>query len=319
MKIISVEPLGIRDEQYLEIQKEFEKSGHSFFMYPDRKEENAELIRRASDADVMVVSNIPVDKEVIQNLNKLKLLSVAFTGVDHIDLHACKQKNITVCNAAGYSTIAVSELTIALIIDVLRKITEHDPKTRQSLTRQGFLGHEMYGKTAGIIGTGAIGSRTARILNYMGANVIAYSRTEKKDLKEAGIKYVSKQQLLKTSDIISLHLPSSNETYHLISAEELDMVKETAVLINTARGPIVDYHALSNALQQKKLAGAGIDVYEKEPPLKPNHPLFSAPNTVLLPHIAYATHEAMKLRAEITRQNILDWLNGNPKNLIHKG
>ncbi|MFW6019495.1 MAG: NAD(P)-dependent oxidoreductase [Bacteroidales bacterium] len=316
MKAIAVDPLNISTGQYQSIQKELYEAGHDFYMYPDRNENSDAIVERAKDADIMIISNIPVTKKMLDNLPNLKLLNVAFTGVDHIALDACRQKGINVCNAAGYSTIAVSELTIGLTIDVLRKITSLEKHTRHQQGREGFLGREIAGKTAGIIGTGAIGSRTAYILKAMGAKVIAYSRTEKKELINTGIEYVSMEKLLQDSDIISLHLPSTKETHHLISEKQLSIMKDSSVLINTARGPIVDYNALSNALKEGTISGAGIDVYEKEPPIDPEHSLLKAPNTVLVPHIAYATHEAMALRADIVKNNIIQYAKGSPQNII---
>lgn len=319
MKIIAVEPLKISNEQYNSIQQELQEAGHEFYMYPDRSEETETIIDRAQDADIMVISNIPVIKNILENLPNLKLLNVAFTGVDHVDLKTCRQKGITVCNTAGYSTTGVSELAIGLIVDVFRKITTLEHHTRNQKGRNGFLGREIAGKTAGIIGTGAIGTQTAHILKAMGARVIASSRTERKEITEAGIEYVGMEKLLQESDIVSLHLPSTKETHHMIGENQLAIMKDSAILINTARGPIVDYQALSKALNKGTISGAGIDVYEKEPPIEPAHPLLNAPNTVLVPHIAYATHEAMKLRAEIMKNNILHYVKGKPQNVIQEG
>lgn len=318
MKITAVEPLGIADEQYHSIKDEFLKNGHEFYMHTDRNESAEALIERAKDSEIMIVSNIRIGKQVLANLPKLKLLNVAFTGVDHIDLKACEELNISVCNAAGYSTTAVSELAIGLILDVYRKITETEARTRSMRAREGFLGREISGKTAGIIGTGAIGTRTARILKAMGANVIAYSRTEKQEVRDLGIPYVGLNELLDKADIVSLHVPSTENTKHLIGKEQLSRMKTDAIIINTARGPVLDSQALSEALKNGTVAGAGIDVYEKEPPLENTHPLLQAPNTVLLPHIAYATKESMKTRAEIVKQNALKWMDGNPQNIIQK-
>ena len=319
MKITAVDPLNISSEQYKSIQNELKESGHEFYMYPERNEQPETIIERAKDSDIMVISNIPVTKEILDNLPKLKLLNVAFTGVDHIDLKTCHQRGITVCNAAGYSTVAVSELAIGLILDVLRKITTLEQHTRSQKSRNGFLGREIAGKTAGIIGTGAIGTRTAYILKAMGAKVIASSRTEREEVMNAGIEYVPMDTLLRESDIVSLHLPSTEQTRHLIGEKQLSKMKNTAILINTARGPVVDSHALRKALDKGTISGAGIDVYEKEPPIEPEHPLLQAPNTVLLPHIAYATHEAMAIRADIVKDNILNYAKGTPQNIIEKG
>ncbi len=317
MKIVAVEPLGISKSSYDLIKQEFLDAGHEFIMYHDRVEDTQVLAERAKDADVMIISNIPVSAELLKSLPKLKLLNIAFTGVDHVDIKACEELQITVCNAAGYSTVGVSELAVGLMLDVFRKITENDAKTRGQKTREGFLGREISGKTAGIIGTGAIGLRTAAILQAMGAEVIAYSRTKKEEAEDAGISYVGLEELLKKSDIVSLHLPYKQDTRYLISEDQLNLMKSSAILINTARGPIVDYHALASVLKEGKIAGAAVDVYEHEPPIPADQPLMDAPNTVMLPHIAYATEESMENRAVIVKENVLKWLEGNPQNLIY--
>ncbi|MFA5524978.1 MAG: NAD(P)-dependent oxidoreductase, partial [Tissierellales bacterium] len=149
-----------------------------------------------------------------------------------------------------------------------------------------------------------------------GCNVLAYNRTENEDLKNKGVTYLSLEELLKESDIVSIHLPLTKETKGLIDAEKLKLMKKDALLINTARGPIVDNAALADALNNGQIGGAGIDVFDMEPPLPSDYPLLNAPNTVLTPHIGFATKEAMKRRAEITFENINKWLEGNPQNRV---
>ncbi|MCK5168482.1 MAG: hydroxyacid dehydrogenase, partial [Bacteroidales bacterium] len=241
-------------------------------------------------------------------------ISVAFAGVDHIPMDLCRKKNIVVSNAAGYSNHAVAELVVGSAISLYRKIIWSDSQTRKSSTREGFLGSELYGKTFGIIGLGQIGQETAKLANAFGCKVIAYSRTVK---NIPNVDFVELEYLLKESDIISLHVPLTEETQHLIGEKELQLLKPTTILINTARGAIVDYKSLAVVLKNKKIAGAAIDVYEKEPPLDKNHPLFEAPNVVLLPHIGYATKEAIELRGEIVIDNINKWLSGNPQNVMN--
>lgn len=309
MKIVSVEPIGISIEKSEQIRKEFIELGHDFYCYMDRKEDEETLKERMHDADVVVISNIKLSSEVLKSSRKLKMLSVAFTGLDHIDLDYCKEYNIKVVNASGYATVGVAELAIGLMINVYRHITLLDQDTRNGKTRNNFLGCQLRGKTIGIIGTGAIGLETAILLKAMGCNVIAWSRTEREEVKKHNIKYVSLQDLMKESDIISLHVPLNKETYHLINKDLLSLCKKDAILINTARGNVVDMEALAESLREGLLAGAGIDVFETEPPLAKNHPLINAPNCILTPHIAYATREAFDIRIEIVINNIKSWLN----------
>jgi D-3-phosphoglycerate dehydrogenase len=256
------------------------------------------------DAEVVMISNIPLREEVLSQCPKLQFLNVAFTGLDHIDMDYCATHNILVKNASGYATEAVAELAIGLMIDVLRKITNLDGSIRQGGVRGAFLGRELRGKTVGIVGTGAIGTRTAELLKAFGCRVIAWSRTHKPEVMNLGVAYVTLEGLMRDSDIISLHVPLNDETKHLISKEMLSLCKPTAILVNTARGNVVDMEALADSLRNGKIAGAGIDVYEKEPPLQQDHPLLNAPNCVCVPHVGYATREAFDDRIDIILGNL---------------
>ena len=304
MKIVAVEPIGISAERAQEIKQELANKGHEFVWYADRKEDAATLVERMKDAEVVIVSNIPISAEVLSQCPKLTFLNVAFTGLDHIDMEYCKSHGILVKNASGYATEAVAELSIGLMIDVLRKITFLDGSIRKGGVRGAFLGRELRGKTVGIVGTGAIGTRTVELLKAFGCRVIAWSRTHKPEVMNLGVAYVTLEGLMRDSDIISLHVPLTNETKHLINRDMLSLCKPTAILINTARGNVVDMDALAEFLREGKIAGAGIDVYEKEPPLPQDHPLVQAPNCVLVPHVGYATREAFDDRIEIILGNL---------------
>ncbi len=312
MKIVAVESIGISPLKAVEIAKHFAAHGHEFVFYPDRKEDQTSLLERMHDADIAIISNIPLPETVLSKCKNLKFIALAFTGMDHIDVNYCQKQGIVIRNAAGYATHAVSELTIGLILDVYRHLSEMENQTRLLRTRNNFIGREIYGKTVGIIGTGAIGRCTALLLKHFGCNVIVYSRTQHNAMIENQIPYVSLNELLLQSDIVSLHLALTPETTHLISKEKLALMKPEAILINTARGKIVDNEALANALHQHLISGAGIDVYETEPPISATHPLLNAPNCVLKPHIAYATGEAFDKRIEIVLHNIDDFLTLNP-------
>ncbi|MBO7493759.1 MAG: hydroxyacid dehydrogenase [Bacteroidales bacterium] len=304
MKIVAVEPIGISAERAQEIRQDLAGKGHEFVWYADRKEDPATLVERMKDAEVVMISNIPLREEVLSQCPKLQFLNVAFTGLDHIDMDYCATHNILVKNASGYATEAVAELAIGLMIDVLRKITNLDGSIRQGGVRGAFLGRELRGKTVGIVGTGAIGTRTAELLKAFGCRVIAWSRTHKPEVMNLGVAYVTLEGLMRDSDIISLHVPLNDETKHLISKEMLSLCKPTAILVNTARGNVVDMEALADSLRNGKIAGAGIDVYEKEPPLSQDHPLLNAPNCVCVPHVGYATREAFDDRIDIILGNL---------------
>ena len=311
MKIVAVEPIGISSEKAEKITNHFAKNGHEFKFYSDRQEDVSILIERIQDAEILIISNIPLTKNILSECNKLKFIAVAFTGIDHIDLKYCKEKGIEIRNAAGYATHAVSELTIGLIIDVYRHLSEMENNTRTLQTRNNFLGNELYGKTVGIIGTGAIGRQTALLLKSLGCKVIAYSRSKHPEMIKNHIPYVTLDELLQQSDIVSLHIPLTPETTHLINKEKIALMKSEAIIINTARGKIIDTFALSEALINHLISGAGIDVFENEPPLAENHPLLHTPNCILKPHIGYATREAFDKRIEIVLTNIDNYLNQN--------
>ncbi|HNX21724.1 MAG TPA: NAD(P)-dependent oxidoreductase [Bacteroidales bacterium] len=309
MKIVAVEPLGINPSTQKTLIQEWAQLGHVLKIYNQRTEDPTQLIERIDDADILLVSNIPIQEPILSQCPNLKLISVAFTGLDHIDLNYCKSKGIVVKNCAGYATTAVAELAIGLMLDVYRQITILDQKTRNEGTRNNYLGKQLKGKTLGIVGTGAIGLETAKLALAFGCKVIAWSRSERQEAIYLGIPYVTLPELMSQSDIISLHTPLNNETFHLINRDLLKLCKKTAVLINTARGNVVDINAVADALNTGTLAGAAFDVFEQEPPIPQNHPLITSPNCVLVPHIAYATEESFEERVNMVFQNVKSLLN----------
>ena len=197
-------------------------------------------------------------------------------------------------------------------------INEGDKQVRKQNTfKQYYTGHEIKGKTVGIIGTGNIGSDVAKLFLAFDANVVAYSNTEKENLKSLGVKYKSLEDLLKESDIVSIHLPLNNITRNTIGKNELKLMKKNSILINCARGPIVDNEALTDALNNDEIAFAGIDVFDYEPPLNKDYPLLNAKNTLLQPHIAYLTKESLERRAHIVFDTLISYLNGEAKNIVN--
>ena len=313
MKLVIIEPLGVEKEKLLSMAQEALSGRMEIVYYDTRTTDTNELIQRGEDADVIVVSNLSLNGDVIRGCRNLKLLSVAFTGVDHIDMAACRARGITVCNCAGYSTCAVADLVFGLLISLYRNIIPCDSVCRRGGTKDGLVGFELEGKTFGVIGTGAIGLRVAAIAQAFGCRVLAFSRTVK---EIPGITYVELDTLLEESDIISLHVPLNDATRGMIGAEEIQKMKKSDVLINTARGPVTDANALSEALKAGRIAGACVDVFENEPPVAADHPLFSAPNTIVTPHIAFATREAMVKRAVTVFENVKLYLKGTPQNVM---
>lgn len=313
MKISLIDPLEVK-ESYIEEQKgKLEKLGHDFTYYKKSAKDDDEKIARLKDADIAIITNKPVSRKVIENTN-LELIDVAFTGVDHVDLEACKEKGIKVLNASGYSDDSVAELVIGLTIGVLRKFDKNNENIFEGKSNP-LLGSLIKGKTFGVIGTGHIGKKLIELLQVFGCKIIAFSRTEKDDIKALGVEYVDLKTLLKEADIVSLHIPNNKETKHFLGKEELDLMKEGAVLINCARGAVVDNDYLAKLLNEDKLR-AGIDVFDMEPPLPADYPLRNAKNVLLTNHVAFYTEEAMQIRAEIVFDNLYSYLDGKIKNEI---
>ena len=313
MKLVIIEPLGVEQEKLLSMAAEQLPESVEVVYYDTRVTDTETLIERGKDADIIAVSNLPLNADVIDGCKNLKMLSVAFTGVDHIALDACRRNGVLVSNCAGYSTAAVADLVFGLLISLYRNIPACNEVVRREGTKDGLVGFELEGKKFGVVGTGAIGLRVAAIAQAFGCEVLAYSRT-KKDVP--GITYTDLNTLLSQCDIVSLHTPLNDSTRGLIGKEQLALMKKNAVLINTARGPVVDSQALAEALNEERIAGACIDVFETEPPIKKEHPLLNAKHVIATPHAAFATKEALVKRAVIVFDNITAWLNNAPQNVM---
>lgn len=314
MKIVLLESLGVSDQVLADCSRPLTEAGHTFEAYPKDTDPQVQ-IERAKDADVIMIANMPLKGEVISACDNLKYIDIAFTGVDHVDLEAAKAKNVKVSNAAGYSTQAVAELSVCMMLNLLRNVPQVEERCRQGKTKDGLVGSELQGKTVGIVGVGAIGERTARLCDAFGCKVLGYKR-HVTGSEPSYIEFVSLDELLSRSDIVSLHCPLNDESRHLINKDTIARMKKGAYLINEARGPVVDSEALAEALNSGYLAGAGIDVFEVEPPLDVNHPLLHSKNTIVTPHVAFASAESMEARAHIVFDNIVKWMEGSQVNVI---
>lgn len=312
MRTVLVEPLTISQDILDVFREALGQDGHSFTAYETKPASTREWLDRVGDADQVILANTPMPEEVVDSAKNLKYINVAFTGLDHIPLEACKAKGIQVSNAAGYSDEGVAELVVGMTISLLRQIKEADRAIRRGGKAADFLGGEVAGRTVGIIGTGKIGTRVAQVFQALGARLVGYNRSVHRDLVDMGMDYLSLEDLLRQSDIVTVHLPQNEETRNTITAKELALMKETAILINCARGPIVNSKDLSRALAEGKIAGAGVDVFDREPPLDESEPLLTAPHVLLTPHVAYFTQEAMAKRADIVLKNAQDFLEGRP-------
>ena len=316
MKIALVEPLAVKPETMQAFEEKVRKLGHSLTVYNDRDASVEGLKARSAGMDAIIIANTPYGAEIIDACPELKYIDVAFTGVDHIDIAHCKEKGVRVSNASGYSDICVTELAFGMMLSLSRYMVQCDQAVRDGKDKTGLVGTELAGKTLGVIGTGKIGSRVIAIARAFGMKVIAYSRTVKPELQAMGVEYLSLDEVMALSDIVTLHTPNNAETKGLISREMIGKMKPSAIFINTARGPIVDSQALADALNAGKIRAAGIDVFEMEPPIPKDHPLVNAKNVLLAPHVAFATKEAMERRAEIVFENLYAWLDGKMLNPI---
>ncbi|WP_288908723.1 2-hydroxyacid dehydrogenase [uncultured Megasphaera sp.] len=314
MNIVLLESLGIEAAVLASYAEKLQAQGHTFTSYARNDEVQAQ-IRAAENADILMIANMPLRGEVIRACKNLKFIDVAFTGVDHVDLETAKACGVKVSNASGYSTVAVAELTLAMMLNLLRNIPQADAACRAGGTKNGLVGRELAGKTVGLIGTGAIGMKVAELVHAFGASVIAYNGFSHKPNTEL-ITYMPLKELLQQADIVSLHCPVTEKSRGLIHAEVLSCMKPTAFLINEARGPVVNAVDLAEALNAGTIAGAGIDVFEVEPPLPADHPLLHSKNTIVTPHAAFATEESMLKRANIVFDNIEAFLQGRQKNCV---
>lgn len=277
-----------------------------------------EILRNVSNKDAILCSlSERIDREVMEKAGpRLKVISTLSTGYDHIDVGEAKKRGIYVTFTGEVLSEATADLTFALILAVARRIVSADNFLKQKKWIVGwepdlFLGSNVYSKTLGLIGVGRIGKAVIRRAKGFGMNIIYYNRRrlEPKLETELGAKYVDMDTLLTQSDYVSIHVNLNSESFHMIDEAKLKRMKNTAFLINTSRGQVVDEKSLVKALRKKWIAGAGLDVFEKEP-LDKKSLLIGMENVVLLPHIGSATHEIRSKMSEIAAQNIIDILSG---------
>lgn len=282
-----------------------------------------ELISRVKGKDaVLCLLTDTIDDEVFQvSFPKCRIFANYAVGYNNIDVEAATRRKIVITNTPGVLTDATADLAWALLFSVARRVVEADRFTRDGKFRGWlpdlFLGMEITGKTLGVVGAGRIGSNFARKAKCFSMRILYYDKKRNYQLEQdTRALFVDLETLLKESDFISLHVPLLPETRHLIGERELALMKKTAILINTSRGPVVDEKALANALKEKKIWGAGLDVYENEPVIEPE--LISLDNVVLLPHIASATFETRTKMGIMAAENILAFFRGEiPPNIVN--
>lgn len=281
-----------------------------------------EAARRIGDAQIVLINKTPITAELLDACPDLKLICVEATGYNVVDCQAARQRGITVCNVPAYGTDAVAQFTFSLLLELCNRVGHHDDFVHSGgwckcsdFCYWDTPQMELAGKTIGIIGFGRIGRAVAKIANAFNMKVLAYNRSRCAEGEALGA-YVELDTLLSQSDIISLHCPLTEETQQLINTRTLSQMKTGAILLNTARGGLVDEKALTEALAQGKLRGAAVDVVSEEP-IKPDNPLLRAPNCIITPHMAWAPIETRQRIIDCTVANIRGYLKGQPINTVN--
>ncbi len=299
----------------------------------------SKLAGEYADADVIstfIYSDLSADS--LRQFNNLRLIATRSSGYDHIDLNYCRQNSVTVCNVPNYAERTVAEHVFALLLAISHKVTEAVERTRKgNFTQAGLQGFDLDGKTLGVIGTGSIGKSVIEIAKGFRMEVVAFDvKPDEKAASELGYHYATMDEVLSTADIITLHVPGNERTHHLISTPEFKKMKAGVVLINTARGEVLDIQALLEALVSKKIAAAGLDVLPEEPTIREESELLRSifakkhnlemlladqilhhlPNVIITPHCAFNTHEAVQRLLDMTVQNIIAFAAGKPQNIV---
>ena len=287
------------------------------------KTENDQILERSAGADIILTNKTPLTAETLRQLPDLKMISVLATGFNVIDTEVARELNISVCNVPEYSTFSVAQHVFALLLEMCLHLGDHDQAVHagQWATSPDFTFHlqpliELEGKTLGIFGYGKIGERVAKIADAFGMKILATTRSPKPLPNYAGFEFVSLEELLERSDVITLHCPQTPETTGLVNAEFLSKMKSSAMLINCARGGCIVDEDLTNALNADEISAAAIDVATVEP-MPADSVLLKAKNLIITPHIAWAPQAARKRLMQTTTDNIAQFIAGTPQNLVN--
>lgn len=304
-----------------------DQSWDSFKQYGDLivydRTEQEDVIERAKDADVLIINKTVITRYMLEQLPNLKYIGLQSTGYNVVDCEAAKEKGIIVSNIPAYSTTAVAQLVFALILEITNKVAIHSDAVHNGEWSscpdfcfwKGTL-TELDQKTIGIIGFGSIGQRVSNIAKAFGMNVLVFTPHPNPEIF-SDVEFVSFEELCKNSDIITCHCPLTPQTENLINKDAIAMMKKSAIIINTSRGPVVNDVDLANALNNKDIQGAGLDVLRVEPPEQSN-PLLSAKNCYITPHIAWAAFETRKRLLTILEENLKAFVEGHPQNVVNK-
>ena len=282
---------------------------------------NEELIERIQGARVVVTKELPVNAELLsQFTDTVKLIVEAGTGYNNIDLNAAKERGITVCNIPAYSTERVAHTVIMMILNFASTMQQQigmlAKGDRSNFTKYLQVSHtEVNGKTLGVVGAGHIGMEVIKVAKALGMNILVHTRTPKAD--GDGVRYVSLDELLENSDYITLHCPLNDQTKYMINKETIAKMKPSAVIVNTGRGPLINEADLCEALAAKRIAGAGLDVQEVEPPAE-DSPLYTLDNVIITPHMGWKGLETRQRLVGIIRDNVQAFFKGEPINVVSK-
>ena len=282
---------------------------------------NAELIERIQGARVVVTKELPVGADLLSQFpDTVKLIVEAGTGYNNINLDAAKERGITVCNIPAYSTERVAHTVIMMILNfastMQKQIGMLAKGDRSNFTQHLQVSHtEVNGKTLGVVGAGHIGMEVIKVAKALGMNILIHTRTPKAD--DDGVRYVSLDELLENSDYITLHCPLNEQTKYMINKETIAKMKPSAVIVNTGRGPLINEADLCEALAAKRIAGAGLDVQEVEPPAE-DSPLYTLDNVIITPHMGWKGLETRQRLVGIIRDNVQAFFKGEPINVVSK-
>lgn len=287
-------------------------------------EEAPLIIERAKDAEVILTNKTPLTKEILDELPMLKYIGVLATGYNVVDVEAAKERNITVTNIPSYGTDTVAQAAIALLLELCHRTGDHSNAVKNGEWTNSpdfcFWNHpiiELSGKTMGIIGYGQIGQTTSRIAQAFGMKVLAYNRTREKVIETESVRYATLEVLYREADVIMLHCPLTEENKGFINKEAIEQMKDGVLIVNNARGALINEADLADALNRGKVAGAGLDVVSEEP-ISEDNPLLKAKNCIITPHIAWASLEARQRLLNIAVENLSKYLEGNPINVVNQ-
>ncbi|PLX76286.1 MAG: glycerate dehydrogenase [Desulfuromonas sp.] len=284
--------------------------------------EPEDILSRIGNAEIVLTNKAVLDAELISQLPRLRYIGVLATGYNVVDLEAARQRNIVVTNVPSYSTASVVQMVFALLLELTQKVALHDKLVRKgrweecpdfSFTAMPLT--ELAGKSLGIVGYGEIGRQVAKVASAFGMELLVHTAHPEKYEEDKSVNFVDLDTLFRQGDVISLHCPLTDDTKEMVNEERIALMKKSAILINTGRGALVDEYALSDALDAKEIAGAGIDVLSEEPP-RTHHPLIGARNCFVTPHIAWATREARQRLLEVAAANVKAFIDGDPVNVV---